>query len=64
MKNKKLVSTPLASHLKLRKFVPRHRRIQVRLFINIFELDVCNGFHKTRYCTCSRSCEKVYEQYR
>jgi hypothetical protein len=31
------------------------------LFINSRQRDVCDGLHKTRYCTCSGSCEKVYD---
>ena len=31
--------------------------VQDSLFINSWELDVCHGVHKTKYCTCSGSCE-------
>jgi hypothetical protein len=70
MQNAKPVSTPLASHFKLTKeMCPKTQggdRIHVQgpLFINSWQLDVCNGLHKTRYCTCSGSCEQVYEQSR
>ena len=35
--------------------------VQDSLFISSWELDVCHGVHKNRYCTCSGICEQVYE---
>ena len=68
MKNENPVSTPLDIRFKPRICVPRHKRdkihVQGSLFFNSWQLDVCHGVHKTRYCTCSGSCEQVYEQSR
>jgi hypothetical protein len=65
----KPVSTPLASHFKLTKEMCPKTQEEIGymfspLFINSWQLDVCDGLHKTRYCTCSGSCEHVYEQSR
>jgi hypothetical protein len=65
MKNAKPISTPLASHFKLiKEMCPKTEEeikymSKVPLFISSFNwhLDVCNGLHKTRYCTCSGGCE-------
>ena len=65
MQNAKPVSTPLASHFKLRNnMCPETQEetrlhVQDSLFISSWELDVCHGVHN--FCTCSGSCERVYE---
>ena len=67
MQNAKPVSTPLAIHFKLSKeMCPKTQEVtrlhvQDSLFISNWKLDVCHGVHKTRYCTCTGSCEQVYE---
>jgi hypothetical protein len=70
MQNAKPVSTPLAIHFKLTKeMCPKTQEeieymSRVPYSSTVGKLDVCDGLHKTKYCTCSGSCEKVYEQSR
>ena len=66
MQNEKPVSTPLASHFKLSKDMCPETQEDIdymhdSLFISSWKLDVCHGVYKTKYCTCSEICEKVYE---
>ena len=71
LQNAKPLSTPFVDHFKQSKETcpiasqSRGRdRIYVQgsVFISSLHLDVCHGVHKTRYCACNGSCEKVYKK--
>jgi hypothetical protein len=63
MQNAKPGSTPLANHFKLTKELCPKTQEEIEYMSRVpyssvsWQLDVCDGLHKTRYCTCSGSCE-------
>ena len=66
MQNAKLVSTPLSSHFKLSKETCPETQEEIDYMSSIPYSSTIGSLmygivHKTRYCTCSGSCEQVYE---
>ena len=65
MKNAKLVSTPLATYFEMSKeMCPKTQedieymsKVPYQSTVGSLMYAICNGVHKTRYCTCSGSCE-------